>query len=138
MITFNEIVDFIKESKIWTVKESSTALFGTDTNAHAHISIRLLDWNLKPYEKEYFKACDYDINSSDLMISLPVPCVSLYKDFLGNEKVTLDIDLQTYIQNKSELYAWHDMCEKVYEEYKLEIRKLHSKKKIIELEKDFE
>lgn len=137
MITFNEIVDFIKESKIWDVKESSTALFGTDT-AHAHLSIRLLDWNLKPYEKEYFKACDYDINSSDLFISLPVPCVSLYKDFLGNVKVTLDIDFKTYIQNKSELYAWHEMCEKVYEEYKLEIRKLHSKKKISELEKDFE
>ena len=69
--------------------------------------------------------------------SLPVPRTYIYQDDLKREHILLETDYEKYILNKEDLVNWNETCNKIFENYKMEIRKIKSRNKIHDFESDF-
>lgn len=132
MISYNEIFEYIKKnSSVWNV-EVEVDGFST------YISITPLDWNLKPYERSFAicNMCGTSIYNGSI-VSLPVPRTYIYQDDLKREHILLETDYEKYILNQEDLVNWNETCNKIFENYKMEIRKIKSRNKMHDFESDF-
>lgn len=132
MISYKEIFEYIKQnSSVWKI-EVEVDGFST------YMSIIPLDWNLKPYEQSFAisNMCGTSIYNSPV-VSLPVPGISVYQDDLKREHVLLETDYEKYIFKMEDLVNWNETCNKIFETYKMEIRKIKSRNKMHDFESDF-
>lgn len=144
--TMDEFIEYIKSLGIFEI-EKDMEFFDKPRYS---IYIKPLDFSLRKYDKSdwtgyHTKFCEAII--SEKYDELHVPKIELgkrtifdndKKEFVEKDCVTIEIDYSTRILTEENKTEYADICKTVYEQYKLEIKKMYMNRKLNKMNRDFE